>query len=260
MKKIVWLFVVSVSLSVAVFGAENQNRAGKKGSRRLPSSLNLTTQQEQKIHSVDSTYNAKFAEVRTNASLTKQQRQEQMKTLRKARQTEVNQILTPAQQEQLKASANNKKGNRNVKSAKKPMDSLNLTDEQKEKMKVLNEDFRTKSQELRKQHREAINQILTPQQQAQLKEMNGRFEKRGMKHPPHGRQMKGMRGQLDSLSIAKLDSLRQDFDTKKKAIQMSRVAPEEQTRQLGELRKQFRTDRRAVIDQARPQVCPSLDE
>lgn len=135
-----------------------------------------------------------------------------------------------------------------------PMKELNLSAEQQEKMKSLREDYKTKQRELADNHRKEVQQVLTPEQQSKMKEL--RESRKKDKHS--GRKdfsNKGRRGhkdmKLDDKTIAKLDVLKENFVKEKKAVELSRIAPEAQKQRVVQLKDKYRTDRRAIIKEAR---------
>lgn len=148
----------------------------------------------------------------------------------------------------------------------KVMQELNLTTEQQEKMKVLNADFKTKSdalrsqqRDLRKSHRADVMAILTPEQQAKWRERvekRSKSENRGEKN--FGRKGKGGKQiNLDAATTAKLEDLKSNFVKEKKAVEMSRIAPEVQKERIQGLKQKYRTDRREIMKEARLQKSES---
>lgn len=138
---------------------------------------------------------------------------------------------------------------------------LNLTAEQQEKMKSLSDDFKAKNnalrsqqRDLRKKHQEDIKAILTPEQQAKWQEIiekRSKADNRGGKNFGN-RNRGGKQVRLDTATVAKLDDLRSTFVKEKKAIEMTRIAPEVQKERIKALKDKYRTDRREIIKKARP--------
>jgi len=261
MKRLFLSLAILACLSLTV-GAQNTKRGGQ---RELPKELNLTTDQQQKIEAVNSEFKTKMSELRSNSDLKKEDKQTKMKELMDQHQTSVNNVLTPEQQTKLKElkaqrgnkemkdrqklrSMNDRKG-RDVMKAQRGdrKKDLNLTDDQKQKMKALNEEYRTKNKELAEQRREALNKIYTPEQQSKMKEMReGRkmaFDKR--------KGDRGMRGKLDEASTTKLKTLKEDFEKEKKAVELSRIAPDAQKQKISELRDKYQKERRQIMMDAR---------
>lgn len=246
-----------------------QNRGSRSESPRMKE-LNLSTEQQQKVKSVNQEYKTKIDELRAKSDLSKEDKQTKMKDLRTQRSTAINNILTPEQQTKFKEMESkrgkkemrNDRGKRSAMQANKGkgtkmraqrgerMKDLNLTDDQKQKIKSLNEDFMTKNKELAQQHREALNKVYTPEQQAKLKEIRGNFTK-DRKHSFSHRGNKRNMNRLDEASKAKLETLKENFEKEKKAIELSRIAPDAQKQKISDLRQNFRKERRQIITDAR---------
>lgn len=142
----------------------------------------------------------------------------------------------------------------------KALQELNLTAEQQAKMKALSEDFKTKNsalrnqqKDLRKTHQENIKALLTPEQQVKWQAMIDKKTKgdnRGGKNFGNrnrgGKQMK-----LDAATSEKLADLRSNFEKEKKAVEMTRIAPEAQKERIQALRDKYRSDKREIIKGAR---------
>lgn len=240
----------------------NAQEAKKAGERKFPMAkeLNLSADQQQKIESIHKDFGDKMKDLRDNSSLTKEDRQAKLKELRDLQMAEVNKILTPEQQTKMKE-LGAKRGDRNMrgkemgmrgaKDGKKRgdrMKDLNLTDDQKTKIKGINEEFRTKSKEVADTHREALNKVYTPEQQQKLKEMkkdrprDGRFGFHGKKRGDYN---------LDEASKDKLKTLKENFDKEKKAVELSRIAPDAQKQKIKDLRDKFVKERRQIMVDAK---------
>jgi len=263
---------IAVLLCISLTMSVNAQEKKKDGERRFPmeKELNLSADQKQKMESVHSDFSTKMKELKDNSNLTKEDKQAKMKDLRDQHMAEVGKILTPEQQTKMKE-MREKRGNMDMKRggvrgkgdmrgdrggmrgdmmAKRGdrMKDLNLTDDQKEKIKSVNEDFRTKSKDLTEQHREALGKIYTPEQQEKLKEMrkdrprDGQFGFQGKK-----------RGNLnlDQASKDKLKTLKESFEKEKKAVELSRIAPDAQKKKITDLRDNYRKERRQIISDAR---------
>ena len=153
----------------------------------------------------------------------------------------------------------------------KPKDGLtkelNLSSAQQESLKSLNKEFKEKSETLRKQqrelaknHRESFNNILTPEQQSKLKEFRGNKEKIRSKADRNKQKgkfaHKGNKGKknhfkLDENSRNELKALKDSFQKQKDSILDSRIAPEEQTKQIKAAKQKFREDRHEIIKKGR---------
>lgn len=159
-------------------------------------------------------------------------------------------------------SAHGKDGGRRGGDRSKGLKELNLTAEQQEKMKALSAEFKKKGEtlgnqqkDLRKEHRAALMAILTPEQQTKWKE---RVEQRSKTDHKAGKKNFARNGKggkhmkLDAATTAKLKDLKADFLKEKKAVELSRIAPEAQKEKIQGLKQKYRTDRKAVIND-RPQ-------
>lgn len=234
-----------VSLTATVDAQNN-----KREQQRLSKELNLTTDQQQKIKSTNEDFRAKSKELRAKSDLSKEERQLKAKELKEQQRLAINNILTSQQQTKLKELQNKGKKDQDFKMRAyrgDRMKDLNLTDDQKLKIKALNEEYRTKNQEIAQQHRDALNNIYTPEQQAKIKDMRGDFRK-GHKF---AFDVKKEKGQLDEASAAKLKNLRENFEKEKKAVELSRIAPDAQKKKISELRDNFRKEKQQILKDAR---------
>ncbi|MFV0418598.1 MAG: Spy/CpxP family protein refolding chaperone [Dysgonomonas sp.] len=259
MKRLLLSFAIlmCVSLTMTISAQETK----KAGERRFPMAkeLNLSADQQQKMESLHKDFGDKMKELRDNSSLTKEDKQTKLKELRDQQMAEVNKILTPEQQTKMKEFAP-KRGDRNMRGKMDPrkgrdgfergdrMKDLNLTDDQKAKIKNLNEEFRAKSKELADSHRQALDKVYTPEQQQKLKEMkkdrpgDGRFGFHGKKRGDFN---------LDEASKDKLKTLKENFDKEKKAVELSRIAPDAQKQKIKDLREKFVKEKRQIIEDAK---------
>ena len=258
--------IASISLTASV-SAQGGKRDGKRGTD-FQKELNLTAEQKEKVESTNKDFKSKMAELRAKSDLSKEDRQAKVKELRTQHQTAVNNILTPDQQTKMKELMA-QRGNRDMKKGGKElsmrgkkdgrskdmraerrgdrMKDLNLTEDQKQKIKSLNEDFRTKSLELAKAHREELNKVYTPEQQNKLKEFRKDFNK-DRRFAFNGRREMA---KLDEASKTKLKSLRENFEKEKKAVELSRIAPDAQKQKIADLPQNFRREKQEIIKEAR---------
>lgn len=249
-----------ISLTATVDAQNN-----KRGQHRLSKELNLTADQQQKIKSANKEFAAKTKELRAKSDFSKEEKQLKVKELREQQRLAINNILTPEQQTKFKELQ--KKDNKRTKDRKRSiakhskkgqdmkmrahrgdrMKDLNLTDEQKQKIKALNEDYRAKNKEIAQQHREALNNIYTPEQQAKIKDIRSDFRK-GHKFAFDGKRGKG---KLDEASVTKLKTLRENFEKEKKSVELSRIAPDAQKKKISDLRNNFRKEKQQILKDAR---------
>lgn len=115
---------------------------------------------------------------------------------------------------------------------------LNITAEQKSQLEELNSTYRTKQRDLSKEHKEKMDNILSPEQREKmesLKKDRRHFagKKRGARH--HNSEMS-----------KEIYELKQSYLEKEKAIEMSRVSPEEQGRRKKELWKEYKSEVRKM--------------
>lgn len=258
MKKVFLSLAILAYISLtATVDAQNS----RHGEHRLSKELNLTADQQQKIKSANKNFRTKTKELRAKSDLSKEEKQLKRNELREEQRLAINNILTPDQQTKFKElQKKNKKGTENknrviAKHSKRGQDmkkrahrgdrmrDLNLTDDQKQKIKALNEEYRTKNKEIAQQHRDALNKIYTPEQQAKIKDMRSDLrkdrkftfgDKRGKSKP-------------DEASLAKLKTLRENFEKEKKAVELSRIAPDAQKKKISELRDNFRKEKRQIL-------------
>ncbi|MBV9989476.1 MAG: hypothetical protein JO301_17480 [Chitinophagaceae bacterium] len=96
------------------FGKWNGNRGGdqRKGFEHMKSTLGLTADQEAKLKASREGFHDKVKAIRSNTSLTEEQKKEQMKALASERQASLKTILTPEQLEKMKAGRKNKFGSK----------------------------------------------------------------------------------------------------------------------------------------------------
>ena len=258
--------VLSISLTASI-SAQSGKRDGKRGAD-FQKELNLSADQKEKVESANKNFKDKVSDLKDKSDLSKEDKQAKVKELRTQHEAAINNILTPDQQAKMKElrarkggkdirkgnkelSMRNKKDGRskNMKADRKGnrMKDLNLTDDQKQQIKALNEDFKAKSRELAKLHREELNKVYTPEQQSKLKEFRKDFSK-DRRFAFNGKR--GMR-QLDDASKTKLKSLREAFEKDKKAVELSRIAPDAQKKKIADLRQNFRKERQDIIKDAR---------
>lgn len=263
------VIIASVSLTASV-SAQGEKRDGKRRAD-FQKELNLAAEQKAKVESANKDFKTKMAGLKAQSDLSKEDKLAKVKELRTQHQTAVNNILTPDQQTKMKKlMAQAQKGNRDMRKGGKDlgmrgkkgdrnkvmradkhgdrMKDLNLTDDQKQKIKALNEDFRTKSRELAKQHMEELNKVYTPEQQTKLKEFRKDFNKEDGRFVFNGRREMS---KLDEAGKTKLKSLYENFEKEKKAIELSRIAPDAQKQKIADLRQNFRKERLEIIKEAR---------
>ncbi len=264
MKRLFLSLAILAFTSLTMVSAQ-EGRHGKRGFS-LPQELNLTSEQQQKVDSANNEFRTKISDLRSNSNISKEERRTKLKELRKEHRDAINNILTPEQQTKLKElqskrekemSMRGKRHNRQGQLAiqyKKDLD-LNLTEEQKQQISAINQNYRAKSKELGLQYREDLNKIYTPEQQNKLRDVRKDFSKN--KTFTYGGR-KGMK--LDDASVEKLKALKENYMKEKKAIEMSRIAPAAQKQKLSDLRENFRKEKRQIITDAHKQKVNKQNE
>lgn len=179
MKKI---FIALVLFATMLPGTYAMPRKGNIDNRfgRMPlKELNLSDEQQSKIEVLNKDFRVKVKALRNDTTLTREAKAGQQKELNRSRNEAFRALLTPEQQtkwqEMQQRKSQSRRGKRMEFRNHMPMAKLNLTDEQKQKIQALNQEYREKQQELKKSKREQINSILTPEQQSILKEGRKHF-------------------------------------------------------------------------------------
>lgn len=253
MKTLFLSITMCLTLGLFTISAQDGGRRGKI--RTGKSELNLTAEQKEQMKNLYKDFSDKMSELKKNETLSNEEMRAKGKELRQAHDDQINQILTPEQQAKLRKDNINRdhrqagrkhKGNhkqhmtdtckhRMNKKHNNPMQDLNLSDTQKEQMKGLRKNHIAKNNELRTQQRAEILNILTPEQQAKLKQnKTEQFAKRN---------------RITTEGAEKIQALRENFKTEKNAVERSRIAPEAQQQKIKDLREKFATDRKEIIKQ-----------
>ncbi len=187
------LFAVTLSVSLAGVASAARGQQGQSRARAaaaIPqvwlSKLNLTPDQQVKLQAAGDTYRADMGKARslTNPDEKRAGTRQARKTYRDAMQA----VLTPVQQHQLEAMRAEARDYRDLGAVGNQLVGLNLTDEQKGKIKGIAETYRPKLQELhtslqsaadkkpvrdqirdlRQKMVDEVKAVLTPEQAAQL--------------------------------------------------------------------------------------------
>lgn len=195
-------------------GGQGAGRGWRKGGRggmnlrAMAQKLNLTAAQQSQIQAIFEGSRVQSRQIRSEASLTEAQRKERLKAVHKASRDAVMNVLTPAQQAQLQQMMAQKRAGKGGNGIGRNMaQELNLTPAQKAQLKEIRQDARAdmmavrndtsltweqkraRLQAIRAQMREAINQILTPEQQAQMQQL--RQERRANRRNGNGNNGNG---------------------------------------------------------------------
>lgn len=276
MKKVFLSFILFATVSLAMYSSPQRGNHKRGDRSAMMKELNLSSEQQDKISTVNKDFKVKIDAVKENSSLTGDVKRDRINELSKQKKEQILSVLTPEQQTKWKESREKRKDNSKTKSGRfdrkdnNRMKDLNLTEDQKTKMQALKKDFRSKMQVLRDDnsqskedkakkrkeladaHKSQIESILTPEQQAKLKE----FGKDRMNHK-HNKEFSGRKGgkggkmKPDAETTAKLDVLKQDFLKQKQSIELSRIAPDAQKEKIQELKEKYRADKNKIIKDAR---------
>jgi Spy/CpxP family protein refolding chaperone len=181
-----------------ITGAAQAQDSTKKGQHRKQQieTLDLTTDQKAKLKALREAQQKEWTELKNNKAATAEAGKKQRRELQQKYQAQMKAILTPEQQAQLAQSrAAHHKGAQAKGQQKGMKEALNLTEAQQTKMKVLNNDFKTKRETLRndvslteaqkkeglkaiaQQHRTEIKSMLTAEQQQKLETMRKEHRK-----------------------------------------------------------------------------------
>lgn len=248
MKKIFLLAAFCISVSLAA-NAQGSSKRQHRGEATMYEKLEMTQDQKDRMKKVREEFTAQRNELKENKNLTKEQKLAQIKELREKRQEQVKQILTPEQQIKMAEMRNNRgdrmlgdrkftqRGKQHAKIDKakrgEMMKDLNLTDEQKEKMKSLNQEYKMKNKELADKRRHDMMAVLTPEQQAKMKEKRT--------------EMLAKRAGVNKEGAGKLQALRENFEKEKDAVEKSRIATDMQKKKIDELTTKYRSERKQII-------------
>lgn len=248
MKKIFLLVAFCVSISLAA-NAQGPSKRQHRGESPMYEKLDLTQQQKDQMKKMREEFSAQRDKLKEDKNLTKEQKSTQVKELREKHREQVKQILTPEQQTKM-AEMREKRGDgmkndrkfaqRGKQHRKAPkgerggmMKDLNLTDQQKEKMKSLNHEYKNKSKELADKRRDDMMAILTPEQQTKMKEKRT--------------EMVAKRAGVNKEGAGKLQALRETFEKEKGAVERSRIAPDMQKKKIDELADKYKAERKQII-------------
>ena len=170
----------------------------KERMENLTKELNLTKEQQEKIKPILENEMKEIQAVRSNDSLTKEQKQEKTKAIRQTTRESINKILTPEQQKKYAEKKDDARENRQgmvERRIEMMSKNLNLTEQQKKdvkpifenemkEMRTVREDSsltpeqkREKTKAIQQTTRESINKILTSEQQKKYAEMEEPREK-----------------------------------------------------------------------------------
>jgi Spy/CpxP family protein refolding chaperone len=203
MKRIITSALV-IMLTIGAAQAQttpDKHKGHKKEHNKAFDDLNLSSDQKARLQSIRENFKKQSQELKSNSSLSAEQKQARRKELHQQFRSQMESVLTPAQKEQMQKNKTEWKGqkkeakkdfkkddrSKNVpgRSFKRGQDAqkeLGLTADQQQKVQQLRSNFRnkfsslrsdnsltqeqkkTKMQELMKQQQDAMKSILTPEQ------------------------------------------------------------------------------------------------
>lgn len=211
MKRIILSLAVLGVVTLSAFAGPQDKGPQRKKMFEIPKELNLSADQQKKLESLNTEFKAQLDEMMKNLDQLKG-KQDELKGLAEKHQKAINDLLTPEQMEKWKEmmpkfgkmrqfdardkekdffpkgdslSFDNRRYNKGPGHFEKEMlrhekknlfDDLKLTDDQKKAVRELKEKFRTQKKELEEKQRSDIEKILTPEQQALLKEKREKFK------------------------------------------------------------------------------------
>jgi Spy/CpxP family protein refolding chaperone len=180
-------------------GGPGQSRERvKERMDNLSKELNLTKEQQEKIGPIFENEMKEMRTVKEDSSLTPEQKREKVKAIHQTTRENINKILTPDQQKKFAEMKEDTRENRQgmvEKRIEMMSENLNLTEQQKKdikpiienemkEMRTVREDSsltpeqrREKTKAIRQTTKEAINKILTPDQQKKYAEMEENRQK-----------------------------------------------------------------------------------
>lgn len=270
------LFLSLIILGSVSFAAFSQKQDGRRGDRsRVAKELSLTEDQQKKVKSLNEDFKTKMDALKADKSLSKDAKRDKMKDLSESKRNQFQALLTPEQKAKMGEMKDKRKDNprkERKQRAERPRnkrENLNLTDVQKTQMRSLNESFRKQMQDLRADnsldkdtrsakrkelaaaHKVQVQSILTPEQQAKMKNNFDRGHRDFKKHGKfHGKKGRGEHRKFDAETKSKLNVLKENFDKEKKAIELSRIAPDTQKERIKELREKYRDERKEIVKKA----------
>ncbi|MCW5910612.1 MAG: hypothetical protein KIT62_06030 [Cyclobacteriaceae bacterium] len=176
MKKSMML-VAGMIAGAVVFAQENQGeRRGHSPRESMKNVLMLDETQDATIRSINKKYAEDFAVLWHDSTQSREEKRQEIKSLRDKREKEINAVLTPEQNEKWKAhkEARAAQQKERMKKAIEKRDArmkaeLSLTDEQAEKLKAARKDYAEKTAKLKAEHDAKVKSILTDEQLKKMK-------------------------------------------------------------------------------------------
>jgi hypothetical protein len=203
MKQIVAAFAMLMSVTLLAQKPVSPEEKGLKQADRLRTELQLNEQQYASVRTINQEYAKQVGDVRKNEAIEKKAKHNQVKELKNEREKEISAVLTPEQKvkwEKLRAE-NKEKKKAKVKERRQNIEALNLSDDQKVRLKETQQAFKAKARALKEEQKASkserkgamkllkverdseVRKILTADQFAKWKEMkkNGKKGRGGKK-------------------------------------------------------------------------------
>lgn len=249
-----------VASAASVSSSINNNGREVKGKKTDYSTLNLTEKQQTEIKTLNDEFNQKLEQIKNNSTLSKEEARSKRKELRTEKQNKINSILSAEQKEILKEQRGKRNKNTSSKGRKgkkdgisrmnkrNPFEKLNLSEGQKAELDKINENYAKQLKSLRSEQDSAISNILTAEQKEVLK--SEKEKSRHNKFDSKDKKRKGCKN-LDDATTQKLSALKENYEKDKKAIELSRIAPDIQKQQIEELNKKYRNEKRELLKETR---------
>lgn len=171
------LLVAGIMASAIVFAQGNEDERKGNGPREsMKEVLMLNDVQHSTIQNINKKYADDFSTLRRDSTQSREEKREEMKTLRDKREKEINAVLTPEQNAKWKAhkEARVAQQKARMKQAGERRDAkmkadLSLTDEQASKLKAAQKEHADKVAKLKVEHDAKVKTILTDEQYKKLK-------------------------------------------------------------------------------------------
>jgi len=228
MKKLILMLTVLATLSMTASAQKKQDRVNKDS--KFAKELNLSTDQQEKMKSLNEEFSKKMSALKSDESLSKETKREKMKELFTDKRQKSHALLTPEQKQKMESMRANRKDvskhdrNKKGRHSGKAKADLNLSEAQKSQMKNLREQFRAdmkalkddsslskdskiqKRKELSSSHKEKVMSILTTEQQSKMKENFSKDKKdsrkNGKHHDKRSRSNRGTDNNTKAMSIS----------------------------------------------------------
>ena len=190
------IFLAGLTLAASAWAQStpppSQGHRHGRGQAQAFERLNLTQEQKDKLQSLRQNERAQIDSIRNNASLTDEQKKQQLRQLRDNQRQQWLALLTPEQQAEWKQTRSQRGGHGGGFAGARGFQGLNLTEQQKAQLKpvfdstrqqmqalrgdtsLTPEQKREKMKEIRQNQMTQMKSILTPEQLQQLQQRRGR--------------------------------------------------------------------------------------